>query len=41
MRVRGQEGVARLEQLVHERPLTSLAAAVGIGMILTRILERR
>lgn len=38
------EGRARLsdfEDRVHERPLTSLAAAFGIGLIVGKLLDRR
>jgi len=41
LQLQGRETVARVEQAVQERPLTSLLAAFGVGMLLSRLLERR
>lgn len=37
----GREGLARLERTVKERPLASLLAAFGLGVLLSQLLDRR
>jgi ElaB/YqjD/DUF883 family membrane-anchored ribosome-binding protein len=37
----GEASVAEVEKTIQDRPLLSLAAAFGIGMLVTRLLERR
>lgn len=39
LRRQGEEAKARLEQNVHERPLTSLAIAFGVGFIAAKLLR--
>lgn len=41
LRARSQAGLARAEGMVRERPVTSLLAAFGIGMLIAHLLERR
>jgi hypothetical protein len=41
MYARGHDALVGVERTVHDRPLTSLLAAFGIGLILSRILDRR
>lgn len=38
---RGQDTLAGVEQRVREHPITSLVAAFGLGLILSRLLDRR
>lgn len=40
MQARGHEALAGVERTVHDRPLTSLLAAFGIGLVLSRFLDR-
>ena len=37
----GEASVAEVEKTIQERPLLSLAAAFGVGMLITRLLDRR
>ena len=37
----GEASVAEVESTIRERPLLSLIAAFGVGMLITRLLERR
>jgi len=39
-RQHAQDGWSALENEVEERPMTSIAAALGIGFILGRLLDR-
>ncbi len=41
LRAQGEASVADVERQVQERPLLSLLAAFGIGMLATRLLARR
>ncbi|MDF1586162.1 hypothetical protein [Marinimicrococcus flavescens] len=41
LREKGQATAARVEAVVRERPVTSLLAAFGIGMLIAHLLERR
>lgn len=41
LRDQGEAGMAEVERTVQERPLVSLLAAFGLGMILTKLFERR
>jgi ElaB/YqjD/DUF883 family membrane-anchored ribosome-binding protein len=41
LRQRGQASVAQLESTVREKPLLSLLAAFGAGVLIARLLERR
>lgn len=41
MYARGHDALSGVERTVHERPLTSLLAAFGVGLILSRFLDRR
>jgi ElaB/YqjD/DUF883 family membrane-anchored ribosome-binding protein len=41
LRQHGQASVAQLEGTIRERPLLSLLAAFGAGMLIARLLERR
>lgn len=41
VRTRGEFGQARLEQTIMERPLTSLLAAFGVGMLISQLLGGR
>lgn len=36
---RGQEAVKSLEEMIEERPLTSLAIAAGVGFLLGKLLD--
>lgn len=36
---RGQEAVQSVEQMIQDRPLTSLAVAVGVGFLLGKLLD--
>lgn len=38
---RGQDTIAGIEQRVRDHPVASLLTAFGIGMILSRLLDRR
>lgn len=38
---RGQDALAAVERRVREHPVTSLLAAFGIGLVLSRFLDRR
>lgn len=38
---RGHDALAGVERTVHDRPLTSLLAAFGIGLVLSKFLDRR
>lgn len=41
MYARGHDALAGVERTVHDRPLTSLLAAFGIGLVMSRFLDRR
>lgn len=41
LRQQGEASVAKVESVIQERPLLSLLAAFGVGMLMTRLLERR
>ena len=41
LRVRGELGVAKVEDTIRERPMTSLLAAFGIGMLISMLLTGR
>jgi ElaB/YqjD/DUF883 family membrane-anchored ribosome-binding protein len=41
LRSQGQVSVAQIERAIHDKPLTSLLAAFGAGMLIARLLERR
>jgi ElaB/YqjD/DUF883 family membrane-anchored ribosome-binding protein len=41
LRQQGQASVAQLEDMIREKPLISLLAAFGAGVLLARLLERR
>ncbi len=41
MYARGHDALAGVERTVHDRPLTSLLAAFGVGLIMSRIMDRR
>ena len=37
----GEASVAEVEKTIQEKPLLSLLAAFGVGMLITRFLDRR
>jgi ElaB/YqjD/DUF883 family membrane-anchored ribosome-binding protein len=41
LRQQGQASVAQLESTIRERPLLSLLAAFGAGVVIARLLERK
>jgi ElaB/YqjD/DUF883 family membrane-anchored ribosome-binding protein len=41
LHLRGEDTLAGLEQRVRDHPVTSLLTAFGIGLILSRLLDRR
>lgn len=41
LRQRGQASVAQLEDTIREKPLISLLAAFGAGVLIARLLERK
>jgi ElaB/YqjD/DUF883 family membrane-anchored ribosome-binding protein len=41
LREQGRESVATLERTIQEKPLMTLLAAFGAGMLIARLLERR
>ncbi len=41
LRGRGELGQAKLEQTIQERPLMSLLAAFGVGMLISQLLGGR
>ncbi|HZA65713.1 MAG TPA: hypothetical protein VE592_02120 [Geminicoccaceae bacterium] len=41
LRQQGQASVAQLENTIRERPLLSLLAAFGAGVVIARLLERK
>jgi ElaB/YqjD/DUF883 family membrane-anchored ribosome-binding protein len=41
LRRQGQASIAQVEDTIKERPLLSLLAAFGAGVLLARLLERR
>ena len=41
LREQGRESVATLERTVQEKPLMTLLAAFGAGMLMARLLERK
>ena len=41
IQARGHDALAGVERTVHDRPLTSLLAAFGLGLVLSRFLDRR
>lgn len=41
LRAQGQQSVAQVESTIREKPLFSLLAAFGAGMLIARLLERR
>jgi ElaB/YqjD/DUF883 family membrane-anchored ribosome-binding protein len=41
LRQRGEVSVAQLETTIREKPLISLLAAFGIGLLVARLLDRR
>lgn len=41
LQLRGRDTLAGVEKTVHERPLTSLLAAFGLGFLISRFLDRR
>jgi ElaB/YqjD/DUF883 family membrane-anchored ribosome-binding protein len=41
LREQGEASVAEVERTIQDRPLLSMLAAFGVGMLLTRLLERR
>lgn len=41
LRQRGQSQYAALEQQVQEKPLVTLLAAFGLGLIISRLIDRR
>lgn len=41
LRGQGEVSVAQIERVIHDKPLTSLLAAFGAGMLIARLLERR
>jgi ElaB/YqjD/DUF883 family membrane-anchored ribosome-binding protein len=41
LRRHGQESVASVERTIQDKPLMSLLAAFGAGMLIARLLERR
>ena len=40
VRKKGEASVAEIERAVQERPLMSLLAAFGAGMLITRLMDR-
>lgn len=40
VRQKGEASVAEIERAVRERPLMSLLAAFGAGMLITRLMDR-
>jgi len=36
---RGQEAVKSIEEMIEERPLTSLAVALGVGFLLGKLVD--
>jgi ElaB/YqjD/DUF883 family membrane-anchored ribosome-binding protein len=41
LRRQGQASVAQVENMIRERPLVSLLAAFGAGLLIARLLERK
>jgi ElaB/YqjD/DUF883 family membrane-anchored ribosome-binding protein len=41
LRRQGQASIAQFESMIREKPLVSLLAAFGAGMLVARLLERR
>jgi ElaB/YqjD/DUF883 family membrane-anchored ribosome-binding protein len=41
LRQQGQASVAQLESTIREKPLLSLLAAFGAGVVIARLLERK
>lgn len=41
LRKQGQQSLTQIEQTIREKPLLSLLAAFGAGMLIARLLERR
>lgn len=41
LRNRGKSHYDALEQQVHDKPLVTLLAAFGLGMIISRLIDRR
>ena len=41
LRLQGQASIAQIETTIKERPLLSLLAAFGAGVLIARLLERK